>query len=335
MPLTAPFPYFGGKRRIAPEVWRRFGDPDLYIEPFAGSLAVLLNRDMPCLSEVVSDRNGYISNFWRSTQRDPELVAYWADYPTFHQDLTARQRSLWEWREANIQRLIEDTDYYDAQYAGWWVWGVSNWIGSNYAEPTDMLGRRFSDRIPRISPSGSGAGVSMQRKRFGSTTPHSNPRAKSKSARSVRIWQRDALTEYFQKLAYRLKDVAVFNWDWSRVTASSLPENTVPVSRDCAIFLDPPYRMRDRSRGIYVSDLDDSSEDVAVQSYKWACDHGEIFKVAYCCLTTDFPTPNGWDEIVMNLTGYSKKRTKVEKIMFSPMCFHPDPNDDLLGLDPE
>lgn len=42
--LAAPFPWFGGKRKVAPEVWAALGDPDNYIEPFAGSLAVLLNR---------------------------------------------------------------------------------------------------------------------------------------------------------------------------------------------------------------------------------------------------------------------------------------------------
>ena len=26
-PLAAPFPYFGGKRRAAPLVWRALGDP--------------------------------------------------------------------------------------------------------------------------------------------------------------------------------------------------------------------------------------------------------------------------------------------------------------------
>lgn len=40
--LAAPFPWFGGKRKVAPEVWAALGDPDNYIEPFAGSLAVLL-----------------------------------------------------------------------------------------------------------------------------------------------------------------------------------------------------------------------------------------------------------------------------------------------------
>ena len=43
-PLRAPFPYFGGKARAAPEVWRRFGDVKNYVEPFFGGGAVLLDR---------------------------------------------------------------------------------------------------------------------------------------------------------------------------------------------------------------------------------------------------------------------------------------------------
>lgn len=35
--LVAPFPYFGGKRRAAPIIWRELGDPAGYVEPFAGS----------------------------------------------------------------------------------------------------------------------------------------------------------------------------------------------------------------------------------------------------------------------------------------------------------
>ena len=40
--LSAPFPYYGGKARIAESVWRELGDVTVYAEPFAGSLAVLL-----------------------------------------------------------------------------------------------------------------------------------------------------------------------------------------------------------------------------------------------------------------------------------------------------
>ncbi|EIC70395.1 adenine-specific DNA methyltransferase [Mycobacteroides abscessus M94] len=42
--LSAPFPYFGGKRRAAPKIWDALGDVGGYVEPFAGSAAVLLAR---------------------------------------------------------------------------------------------------------------------------------------------------------------------------------------------------------------------------------------------------------------------------------------------------
>lgn len=38
--LKAPFPWFGGKSRVAPLIWARFGEVRNYVEPFAGSLAV-------------------------------------------------------------------------------------------------------------------------------------------------------------------------------------------------------------------------------------------------------------------------------------------------------
>ncbi len=40
--LKAPFPWFGGKSRAAELIWSRLGDVSNYVEPFAGSLAVLL-----------------------------------------------------------------------------------------------------------------------------------------------------------------------------------------------------------------------------------------------------------------------------------------------------
>lgn len=43
-PVRAPFPWFGGKSRAADLVWARFGNVPNYVEPFAGSLAVLLAR---------------------------------------------------------------------------------------------------------------------------------------------------------------------------------------------------------------------------------------------------------------------------------------------------
>ena len=53
--LRAPFPYFGSKYDVADVVWEALGDPANYIEPFAGSLAVLLGRPRPGKVETVND----------------------------------------------------------------------------------------------------------------------------------------------------------------------------------------------------------------------------------------------------------------------------------------
>lgn len=55
--LQAPFPYFGGKRAAAEIVWPRLGRPTQYIEPFCGSVAMLLAAPSASL-EVVNDANG-------------------------------------------------------------------------------------------------------------------------------------------------------------------------------------------------------------------------------------------------------------------------------------
>ena len=58
----APFPWFGGKSQAAPAVWQALGDPHHYVEPFAGSLAVLLRRphqaNRTYYSETVNDADG-------------------------------------------------------------------------------------------------------------------------------------------------------------------------------------------------------------------------------------------------------------------------------------
>ncbi len=139
--LRAPFPWFGGKSRVAGLVWERFGDARNYVEPFAGSLAVLLGRPTEPKIETVNDLDCWIANFWRAVQRDPELVASWADGPVNEADLHARH--LWlvnrvEWRE----RVKTDPDFYDAKIAGWWVWGISQWIGSGWCADRGGHGRQ-------------------------------------------------------------------------------------------------------------------------------------------------------------------------------------------------
>jgi site-specific DNA-adenine methylase len=91
--LRAPFPWFGGKRTVAAEIWSRLGEPVNYVEPFFGSGAVLLARGKPGKTETVNDADRFVSNFWRATQRDPEAVAHYMDWPVNEADLSARH--LW------------------------------------------------------------------------------------------------------------------------------------------------------------------------------------------------------------------------------------------------
>lgn len=68
-PLAAPFPYFGGKSLARPIVWTALGNPVNYVEPFAGSAAMLLGRDRPGKVETINDSDGFVANFLREECR--------------------------------------------------------------------------------------------------------------------------------------------------------------------------------------------------------------------------------------------------------------------------
>lgn len=135
--LKAPFPWFGGKRRVAALIWERFGEVDNYIEPFMGSAAVLLSRPTPPRVETVNDLDCYVANFWRATQLDPEAVVSFADGPVNEADLHARHRWLVLSDDAIEfrNRMRTNPDYFDPKVAGWWVWGLCCWIGGGWCTP--------------------------------------------------------------------------------------------------------------------------------------------------------------------------------------------------------
>lgn len=144
--LRAPFPWFGGKRRVAEFVWARLGDVDSFNEPFAGSLAVLLGRPHQPRIETVNDLDCYLANFWRALQADPDAVAYHADGPVNEADLHARHRWLVDHRP---EAVMTDPDFFDVRIAGWWVWGQCLWIGSGWCQRPEWTGRVNAGRRER------------------------------------------------------------------------------------------------------------------------------------------------------------------------------------------
>ena len=183
--LRAPMPYFGGKRRAAPLVWERLGPVDTYIEPFCGSMAVLLNSPYGKRPrEVVNDYDGLVCNFWRAIQHSPDRVAYYADYPTSHIDLTARIKYVRDHTPGMREMMQEDYVWHDAQIAGFWVWCVSNSISLNQpfgdadssaVKLPNMTSEAGTNTRPIMNSKGGGLGVQSQRLDLDTARPHYAP----------------------------------------------------------------------------------------------------------------------------------------------------------------
>lgn len=64
MKIKSLVPWYGSKRTLAPRIIQQFGPHATYVEPFAGSLAVLLAKP-PARHEVVSDLHEDLINLLR------------------------------------------------------------------------------------------------------------------------------------------------------------------------------------------------------------------------------------------------------------------------------
>jgi DNA adenine methylase len=72
--MKPPVPYFGGKMKIAPQIAALFPPHSHYVEPFAGSLSVLMAKG-PSDHETVNDLDHALVTFWRMLrERTDELV---------------------------------------------------------------------------------------------------------------------------------------------------------------------------------------------------------------------------------------------------------------------
>ena len=130
--LKAPFPWYGGKSLAASLIWQALGNVGNYVEPFAGSLAVLFHRPHPPKIETVNDLDCFLVNVFRALAGDPDEVAKWCDFPVNE----AQQHAVHTWlvgqRETFAVRLMGDPDFYDAQVAGRWLYGMACWIGDGW-----------------------------------------------------------------------------------------------------------------------------------------------------------------------------------------------------------
>jgi len=311
--LKAPFPYFGGKSKIAPRVWEAFGDIKNYVEPFFGSGACLLAAPWPAdRIETVNDKDGMVSNFWRALQKDPEQVAHFADWPVNENDLHARHYWLTQQRESLQAKLEGDPEYCDTKIAGWWVWGICAWIGREFCNSPgpwvvrdgELINTKDGDGISRYLPHLGNAGRGINR-----ILPHLGDAGQG-------------IKDYFTALAERLRRVRICCGDWSRVVGPSVTFKHGLTG----VFLDPPYSdMASRSEVYSTEDL-----SVAHKVREWAIANGDnpLMRIVLCGYEGEHNMPDDWTVTEWSANGgYDGQRKNGknnnkhrERLWLSPHC---------------
>ena len=312
--MKAPFPWFGGKRRVAPLIWKAFGDVDQYVEPFAGSLAVLLERPAwhKARVETVNDADQFLANFWRALAADPEAVAHYADWPVNEADLFARHLWLVNTGRERLANMDTDPEWFDAKVAGWWVWGICAWIGSGWCSGTGPHTLEAAGKLPHLGNAGQGVkrqlphlgdagrgvkrqlphlgnagrGVKRQRPHLGDAGqgvngPDDTAFAKGGSGATDSPWANPApdlppVYGYFQLLAQRLRNVRVCCGDWARVCTTGALNYGATVG----VLLDPPYLGDVRTSDLYATD----DHTIAHAVREWAIANGDNprHRIALC-----------------------------------------------------
>ena len=194
------------------------------------------------------------------------------------------------------------------------------------------------DQVPHVNnASNTGQGVSAQRVAVGEKMPHIDVWNGGKGVQVQRatiepgggILDGSRLRPWFAAISARLARVIILNRSWeSALTDSVLQQTPSSPKPEVGVFLDPPYRTtrRDggkRSTGLYQGDASGASDDVAAASYKWAVEHGERYRIAYCMHEGDFDVPPGWTVETMGFSGHrdaAKKESSVDCVIFSPAC---------------
>jgi len=300
--LKAPFPWFGGKSKAANIVWDAFHECKRYVEPFAGSLAVLLARpDNKVYKEIVNDIDGFIVNAWRAIRDKPDEVARYADQPDFQCDLTARHLWLVQRKGTLAAKLEANENYSDPKIAGYWLWGLANWIGPNFCKKGPWSVDENGEMVKGKKDQGIGRG-----------SLHIGNDGRGINRKSLK-----GLDQYMQALSIRLANVLVLCGDWRNAVSDSVfNKASLPVG----IFLDPPYEG-------FEDTYSSNEKNIALQVQEWAIKNGErddlrIILAGY--REHDILAENGWTpkawKAGRGMAGKSNQNRKEETLWLSPTC---------------
>ena len=325
--IKAPFPWFGGKSRAAGLIWSRLGDVPNYVEPFAGSLAVLLRRPTEPGNEIVNDLDCYVANAWRAMKFAPDEVAEVCDWPVNEADLHARHQ--WLHRQADFrERMKVDPDFYDARIAGFWIWGLSCWIGDNFCRPNKQEslphltgGQGVSRKVPHLTGGKGDRCVNAKSMRVETEVAPSA----ACDWRTRRLAQSENLAAWFDIIANRLRHTKIICGDWSRCLTKAATYGQGLTG----ILLDPPYDAGDAHDDVYG----EMSRGVSGPVREWAIANGTntLLRIALCGYEGEHQMPADWECVAWKASGGyagaagSMENSSKERIWFSPACLKPQP----------
>lgn len=206
--LTQPLKWWGGKHYLASKIIALMPPHLHYVEPYAGGLAVLLERDpfdeslysgKDCfkqgVSEVVNDIDGRLTNFWRVLQDKKAFVQF--------------------------QRIVEVTPFSEVEWR-------------------EAEGRDVPHKVPDVAAAVAFFIRCRQSRtgQFKDFAPLSRNRTRRRMSEQASAWL--TCIEGLPAIHARLKRVVVLNQDALQVIRSQDEPETL-------FYLDPPYLHKTRA----------------------------------------------------------------------------------------
>lgn len=148
--MKTAFPYYGSKSRLAPWISSLLPDHRVYVEPYAGSAAVLFDK-RPAAIEIINDLDGNVVNFFRVLRdREDDLVRALTYTPYAREEYAAAELATPDLDEVERARrfLVRCTQGHNAAGSGGRA-GWSNGIRRNQSQAGTVV--NLVDRLPAIA----------------------------------------------------------------------------------------------------------------------------------------------------------------------------------------
>jgi DNA adenine methylase len=137
--MNSPFPWPGGKRNLKNTLLGLIPEHEIYVEVFCGSAKLLFAKD-PAPCEIINDRNGDVTNFFRVVKHRAAELAELFDHEVVHAERFRELRGAAD-PACELQRALRFA------YTVWYSYGAK---GQHFASSSakDRLDSNFRMRRP-------------------------------------------------------------------------------------------------------------------------------------------------------------------------------------------